>query len=309
MASRGPRTARHPTTSSRSSAPPGQAPRPATRPATSRPSGTWSWPRRSAPATAGARTPAATSAGARAAPAGSSPTAGCSPRMCSRPSAPSGRRPPAHAPARPPPTTAPQPTTQRRMAMPDILDELSLDSWGGGEEEEEEEGYFDEEYIPESWTDEDYDEASDSERRRRRAAARARKLRRQRQLRAARQRRQRPARPVRTAKAAITKTRDDLKEVALENEVKSDAIGGALKSLARRTGGLENGAVATPAIRLAQARIGDFLPGLDPGAQAVVSGLFEVLPIAFPKAGRKQLIGLAAGAAVLVSAEIAKRLQ
>jgi len=190
--------------------------------------------------------------------------------------------------------------------MPDILDELSLDSWGGGEEEEE--GYFDEEYIPESWTDEDYDEASDSERRRR-AAARARRSRRQRQLRAARQRRQRPARPVRTAKAAISKTRDDLKEVALENEVKSEAIGGALKGLARRTGGLENGAVATPAVRLAQDRIDDFLPGLDAGAQALVKGALEYAPAVFLKAGRKQLIGLAAGAAVLVSAEIAKRLQ
>lgn len=190
--------------------------------------------------------------------------------------------------------------------MPDILDELSLDSWGGGEEEEEE--YFEEEYIPESWTDEDYDEASASEKRRR-AAARARKLRRQRQLRAARQQRQRPARPARTAKAAISKTRDDLKEVALENEVKSEAIGGALRSLARRTGGLENGAVATPAVRLAQDRIGDFLPGLDPGAQALIKGAAEYAPAVFLKAGRKQLIGLAAGAAVLISAEIAKRLQ
>jgi len=191
--------------------------------------------------------------------------------------------------------------------MPDILDELSLDSWGGGEEEEEEE-YFDEEYIPESWTDEDYDEASASEKRRR-AAARARKVRRQRQLRAARQRRQRPTRPIRTAKAAISKTRDDLKEVALENEVKSEAIGGALNGLARRTGGLENGAVATPAVRLAQDRIDNFLPGLDQGAQDLVKGALEYAPTIFLKAGRKQLIGLAAGAAVLVGAEIAKRLQ
>lgn len=191
--------------------------------------------------------------------------------------------------------------------MPDILDELSLDSWGGGEEEEEE-GYFDEEYIPESWTDDYDEEASDSEKRRR-AAARARKSRRQRQLRAARQRRQRPARPVRTAKAAITKTRDDLKEVALENEVKSEAIGGALKGLSRRTGGLENGAVATPAVRLAQDRIDDFLPGLDPGAQALVKGALEYAPAVFLKAGRKQLIGLAAGAAVLIGAELAKRIQ
>ncbi len=194
--------------------------------------------------------------------------------------------------------------------MPDILDELSLDSWGGGEEEEEEE-YFDEEYIPESWTDEDYDEASASEKRRR-AAARARKVRRQRQLRAARQRRQRPtrqARPVRTAKQAISKTRDDLKEVALENEVRNEAIGGAFRSLARRTGGLENGAVATPAVRLAQDRIDNFLPGLDQGAQDLVKGALEYAPAIFLKAGRKQLIGLAAGAAVLISAEIAKRLQ
>lgn len=190
--------------------------------------------------------------------------------------------------------------------MPDILDELSLDSWGGGEEEEEE--YFDEEYIPESWTDDYDEEASDSEKRRR-AAARARKMRRQRQLRAARQQRRRPARPIRTAKAAISKTRDDLKEVALENEVKSEAIGGALNRLARRTGGLENGAVATPAIRLAQDRIGDFLPGLDPGAQALVRGALDFAPVLPLKAGRKQLIGLAAGAAVLVGAEIAKRLQ
>lgn len=190
--------------------------------------------------------------------------------------------------------------------MPDILDELSLDSWGGGEEEEEE--YFDEEYIPESWTDEYDDEASASEKRRR-AAARARKVRRQRQLRAARQRRQRPTRPVRTAKAAISKTRDDLKEVALENEVKNEAIGGALGGLARRTGGLENGAVATPAIRLAQDRIDNFLPGLDQGAQDLVKGALEYAPTIFLKAGKKQLIGLAAGAAVLISAEIAKRLQ
>ena len=191
--------------------------------------------------------------------------------------------------------------------MPDILDELSLDSWGGGEEEEEE-GYFDEEYIPENWTDEYDDEASASEKRRR-AAARARKMRRQRQLRAARQRRQRPTRPVRTAKAAISKTRDDLKEVALENEVKNEAIGGALGGLARRTGGLENGAVATPAVRLAQDRIDDFLPGLDPGAQALVKGALEYAPAVFLQARKKQLIGLAAGAAVLVGAELAKRLQ
>jgi hypothetical protein len=190
--------------------------------------------------------------------------------------------------------------------MPDILDELSLDSWGGGGEEEEE--YFDEEYIPESWTDDYEEEASPSEKRRR-AAARARKMRRQRQLRAARQRRQRPARPIRTTKAAISKTRDDLKEVALENEVKSEAIGGALHGLARRTGGLENGAVATPAIRLAQDRIDNFLPGLDQGAQDLVKGALEYAPTIFLKAGRKQLIGLAAGAAVLVGAEIAKRLQ
>jgi Bacterial Ig-like domain (group 2) len=189
--------------------------------------------------------------------------------------------------------------------MPDILDELSLDSWGGGEEEEE---YFDEEYIPESWTDEYDDEASASEKRRR-AAARARKVRRQRQLRAARQRRQRPTRPVRTAKAAISKTRDDLKEVALENEVKAEAIGGRLNSVARRTGGLENGAVATPAIRLAQDRIDNFLPGLDQGAQDLVKGALEYAPTIFLKAGRKQLIGLAAGAAVLIGAEVAKRLQ
>jgi hypothetical protein len=173
--------------------------------------------------------------------------------------------------------------------MPDILDELSLDSWGGGEEEEE---YFDEEYIPESWTD-DYEEEASASEKRRRAAARARKMRRQRQLRAARQRRQRPARPVRTAKAAISKTRDDLKEVALENEVKSEAIGG----------------VATPAIRLAQDRIDNFLPGLDQGAQDLVKGALEYAPTIFLKAGRKQLIGLAAGAAVLIGAEVAKRLQ
>jgi hypothetical protein len=189
--------------------------------------------------------------------------------------------------------------------MPDILDELSLDSWGGGEEEEE---YFDEEYIPESWTDE-YDEEASASAKRKRAATQARKMRRQRQLKAARQRRQHPARPIRTAKAAISKTRDDLKEVALENEVKSEAIGGALHGLSRRTGGLENGAVATPAIRLAQDRIDNFLPGLDQGAQDLVKGALEYAPTIFLKAGRKQLIGLAAGAAVLVGAEIAKRLQ
>jgi Bacterial Ig-like domain (group 2) len=189
--------------------------------------------------------------------------------------------------------------------MPDILDELSLDSWGGGEEEEE---YFDEEYIPESWTD-DYDEEASASEMKQRAAARARKLRNQRKLKAARRRRQRPARPVRTAKAAISKTRDDLKEVALENEVKAEAIGGRLNSVARRTGGLENGAVATPAIRLAQDRIDNFLPGLDQGAQDLVKGALEYAPTIFLKAGKKQLIGLAAGAAVLISAEIAKRLQ
>jgi hypothetical protein len=189
--------------------------------------------------------------------------------------------------------------------MSNILDELALENWGGGEEEEE---YFDEEYVPESWMD-DYDEEASASEKRRRAAARARKSRRQRQLRATRQRRQRPTRPVRTAKAAISKTRDDLKEVALENEVKADAIGGAVNGLSRRTGGLENGAVATPAIRLAQDRIDDFLPGLDQGAQDLVKGALEYAPTLFLKAGKKQLIGLAAGAAVLIGAEVAKRLQ
>ena len=185
--------------------------------------------------------------------------------------------------------------------MSDILDEL----WGGGEEEEE---YFDEEYIPESWTDEYDEEASPSEKRKR-AAARARTSRRQSELRAARQRRQRPARPVRTTKAAISKTRDDLKEVALENEVKAAAIGGALNGLARRTGSLENGLLATPAIRLAQDRIDNFLPGLDQGAQDLVRGALDYAPTLFLKASKKQLIGLAAGAAVLIGAEVAKRLQ
>jgi Big-like domain-containing protein len=185
-----------------------------------------------------------------------------------------------------------------------ILDEYSLDNWG-----DEEEGYFDEEYVPDEWSDEygEDDEASAAEKRRR-AAARSRRSRRQRQLRAARQRRQRPTRPVRTTKAAISRTRDDLKEVALENEVKADAIGGALGALARRTGGLENGAVATPAVRLFQDRIDRFLPGLDTEAQDLVKGALEYAPTLFLKAGKKQLIGLAAGAAVLIGAEVAKRI-
>lgn len=188
-----------------------------------------------------------------------------------------------------------------------ILDDLESLEWGGSGEEEEEE-YFDEEFVPDENWDEEDDEAS---KRSKQAQRKARMRRRQRQLRAARQRRQRPTRAPRTAKAAINKTRQDLKEVALENEVRDGAIGGALGSLNQQVRGLHRSAAAAPAVNIAQNRITDFFPNLDANGQKLVSDGLAYAPALFlsSKARKEQVIGLIAGLVIGIGGEISRRVQ
>ena len=204
--------------------------------------------------------------------------------------------------------------------MSDILDEYGSLEWDEDEDEEEEE-YSDEEgYVPsdewmdESWVDESDEEASKRAKRRRRAAA-ARKARRRRQLAAARKKRRRgpvrKARTPRTAKAAISKTRQDLKEVALENEVRDGAIGGALGSLNQQVRGLHRSVAAAPAVNIAQNRITDVFPTLDANGQKIVSDGLAIAPalLLSGKARKEQIFGLIAGLVIGIGGEISRRVQ
>lgn len=187
-----------------------------------------------------------------------------------------------------------------------ILDDLESLEWGGSGEEEEEE-YFDEEFVP----DENWDEEDDEASKRSKQRNKARMARRKQQLRAARRQRQRPRRPPRTAKAAIQKQQRDLKEVALENEVRDGAIGGALGSLNQQVRGLHRSVAASPAVNIAQNRITDFFPNLDANGQKLVSDGLAYAPALFlsSKARKEQVIGLIAGLVIGIGGEISRRVQ
>ena len=157
-------------------------------------------------------------------------------------------------------------------------DSESAEYFGGDESAE----WYDDEDI--DFGDSDlYDEASRPTVRRedpRRAAARRRgalEMRRK-----ASRRRSRPAGPVTTA-SAIRNTREAVREVALADRVRGDAVAGAVRSLGKRNTGLERsvsaGSVVDTLKRELEALKDD--NRLDPEVTGVLQTLAEYAPLLF----------------------------
>jgi Big-like domain-containing protein len=168
-----------------------------------------------------------------------------------------------------------------------FLDDLdSLDEWSNDEGEEE---YFgdESENLPEAWYDEEDEESRKKKARRRQAMAS-----RQRRLSAAKRQRMSRGRAKpqpRTAKAAIQSTRQDLKQVALESQVRDDQVGTALARLDKRTVNLARSNAAATLVPLIQNRLNDFAPGLDAPTQQTVKEGIAYLPGIFADSGKKGL--------------------
>jgi hypothetical protein len=146
---------------------------------------------------------------------------------------------------------------------------------------------------------------------RRRAAARRRSL--EIQRRAQMSRRRTPSRPV-TTSTAIRNTRNAIRHVDLENRVRSDAVGGAVTGLRRRSTGLERTTSAAALVNTLKTELDNFEDDLGAELTNVLKTVADFAPLVFLRSPEKGLrnppvVAGLAGLGIAVAGLIIRRIQ